>query len=254
MRCPKCGYTSFDNLEVCRKCHKKIAGITNEITGTAFHCAPPAFLQATAPLAPLRQREQVPGAQTPEQDGPADEIREEIETDFSLDNISMDETSMAGSDMGSAGQEREITMDMDGLDEIAPRDEFTLDLDADRDKGEIAMPALDFGDLDISDLAPPVGEMERQQEQERPAPPSAKKSPAVATASISLEEAKAPSGLSSPLEDLQFSGLNLDTPPKLAVAGPAGKKHLPSVKTGTALDNFEIDLGELFAESAETKK
>ncbi len=254
MRCPKCGYTSFDDLEVCNKCHKNILGMIGEITGTSFHCPPPAFLRAT-PQVQSRGRS-APTTQPPEiARAERGEAMNEIEMDdnaaFLMEDLSMDETAAIDIKTTAAQPEREITMDIDGLDEIAPRDEFTLDLDADRDRNEIKMPSLDFGDLDISDLAPPTEGMERQTEEEKPIVRQPRKEQ-VADASVSVPATGAVSA--SPLEDLQFSDLNLDAPTKLAATTTTGKKYLPSVKTGTALDNFDINLGELFAEPAETKK
>ena len=50
------------------------------------------------------------------------------------------------------------------------------------------------------------------------------------------------------MEDLNFNGLDLETPSKIVSGSAAGKRYLPSVKTGTALDKFDIDLGDLFSD------
>ena len=60
---------------------------------------------------------------------------------------------------------------------------------------------------------------------------------------------KTPASKPTGLEDLQVNGLNLDSPAKFVTGSAAGKRYLPSIKTGTALDKFDIDLGELFAEN-----
>ena len=44
MRCPKCGYISFDHLDECRKCHKNIEAVSGSLYGTAYHVQPPTFL------------------------------------------------------------------------------------------------------------------------------------------------------------------------------------------------------------------
>lgn len=44
MRCPKCGYTSFDNLERCKRCKKNIAATAAALMGTTVDAVPPAFL------------------------------------------------------------------------------------------------------------------------------------------------------------------------------------------------------------------
>jgi hypothetical protein len=44
MRCPKCGYISFDHLAECRKCHKNIEAVSGSLYGTAYSVQPPTFL------------------------------------------------------------------------------------------------------------------------------------------------------------------------------------------------------------------
>ncbi len=44
MRCPKCGYISFDHLDECRKCNKNIAAVSGSLYGTAYNVQPPTFL------------------------------------------------------------------------------------------------------------------------------------------------------------------------------------------------------------------
>lgn len=45
MRCPKCGYISFDHLEQCLKCKKDISAVSGTLHGTVFNVAAPSFLQ-----------------------------------------------------------------------------------------------------------------------------------------------------------------------------------------------------------------
>lgn len=44
MRCPKCGYISFDHVETCLKCKKDISGKV-DVVGTTYHAAAPSFLK-----------------------------------------------------------------------------------------------------------------------------------------------------------------------------------------------------------------
>ena len=44
MRCPKCGYISFDNVDECLKCKKNIKSASNVVKGTTFNATAPAFL------------------------------------------------------------------------------------------------------------------------------------------------------------------------------------------------------------------
>ncbi len=45
MRCPKCGFISFDNVEACLKCKKTIAASAKKFQGSVYNVAPPAFLK-----------------------------------------------------------------------------------------------------------------------------------------------------------------------------------------------------------------
>lgn len=45
MQCPKCGYISFDHLEVCVKCKKNIKAVSDSLHGSVFPVKAPAFLR-----------------------------------------------------------------------------------------------------------------------------------------------------------------------------------------------------------------
>jgi len=44
MRCPKCGFISFDHLTSCSKCGKDIAEVASELQGTSINVEAPMFL------------------------------------------------------------------------------------------------------------------------------------------------------------------------------------------------------------------
>ncbi len=46
MRCPKCGYISFDHIDSCLRCNKDISK-ASAVEGTTYNVAPPAFLKFT---------------------------------------------------------------------------------------------------------------------------------------------------------------------------------------------------------------
>lgn len=45
MRCPKCGYISFDHLENCVKCNKDIKEVSNSLFGSTYKIPAPNFLK-----------------------------------------------------------------------------------------------------------------------------------------------------------------------------------------------------------------
>ena len=247
MRCPKCGYISFDYLETCRKCNKSIRDTAGDLHGTAYDSAAPPFLQLAAGVRSgdqtaggIRSAEALPDAQ--------EELEAEepgaLDREFVLDELSFDEPP----------ESEEITVDDDG-----PAFRLSLDnadgltLEEDDEAGRESsppdtarpLPTMDYGDLDISDLAPPPLErasepMEPVEELEETVPVRA---PAFASP-VSTVSAGA-----SGLEDLQVNDLNLDAADELTGGEATGQQLTRPVRTGTALDNFQIDLGELFAEN-----
>jgi hypothetical protein len=172
------------------------------------------------------------------------ELGESEGTEFVLDHEFDPEPQRKEIDF-PAGKE-DFVMELDDIGDISPRDEFTLVLGEQSDDMKSQLPSMDFGDLDISDLAPPIKE-ESEPIQFAEEPVLSDLEPVA-----SLSQSPPPSTSSeiqSGLEDLNFNGLDLDTPAKLVSGSAAGKRFLPSVKTGTALDKFDIDLGNLFAEN-----
>lgn len=45
MRCPKCGYISFDHLEICLKCNKDVSKVSDQVEGTTYQVEAPSFLR-----------------------------------------------------------------------------------------------------------------------------------------------------------------------------------------------------------------
>ncbi|MEW6265024.1 MAG: hypothetical protein AB1641_18265 [Thermodesulfobacteriota bacterium] len=64
MRCPKCGYTSFDHNETCPKCKRSVAAVRDQLGLFKFAPQPTVFLEAL--LASLDAPEEEPAAAEPE--------------------------------------------------------------------------------------------------------------------------------------------------------------------------------------------
>jgi len=237
MRCPKCGYISFDHQEACRKCTNFIGDTIAEINGTVYETFAPLFLNVSKPAG-------FPGRPSAFQGTGVQDLAEtDSEEDFVMDK----ELEEAFVDDDSEG----LVMDLDDFSEVSPRDAFTLDLSEGPSGLQVPPPSLDFSGLDISDLAPPVQESKEPLASQpvMEALELARAEPVAAMSETAPTQKKAPVVKSTGLEDLQVNGLDLDGPAKLAAGSAAGKRYLPSVKTGTALDTFDIDLGDLFAEN-----
>lgn len=262
MRCPKCGYISFDHIETCKKCKKAVGQVSAELHGTAYDAAAPLFLnivdESTA-----EEFEDV-GAELEETfpEEPAfDDMVEVDEADdgfvLSLDPdveleeevgdeqfVAMEEEEAALS-VEDAGED--VILSLEDLEEPSLREEYTLDLGEEgegEEEPEDGSPTFDFSELDISDLMPPGEEEVEGDELEI----AASAAPAAVEPILEREpealEIEPESRKVGGLEDLFLDEQHLDK------VGPsaAGKRAARSVKTGTALDNFDVDLGELFSE------
>ena len=189
MRCPKCGFISFDRLEACLKCKKNIKAASEALQGGILHVVSPTFLNlepeseesevdrgdfvvdeegveedyVDPDLAILLEEESTDG----EEDGLSLEGGED---DFADLDISMDEEAEDGIavelseddeiaiDLGLGQDEGEISIDLDGLEDDVEVEEQVFDSEPDitTEKGgseiEIEMPEEL---IDMSDLAPP---------------------------------------------------------------------------------------------------
>ena len=182
MRCPKCGYTSFDDLERCKKCKKPMPAPTATLTGTVLEAIAPAYLLWGA-AALTGQLGAAAKSGAPQFAGPRAEMEipavEETPAESAAAPAEVDE---ATSPTVSEG----------------PTEEMNLELDK----------------VDISDLTAP---------EESAAPPEEE--------DFSLETLE--------VDDL---GLGASSTPS---AAPASGQYQPAAKTGTALDNFDVELDEL---------
>ena len=128
MRCPKCGYISFDRQKSCGKCSTDLTAVAEQLKGTVGKAAAPFFLAA------------VLGEQRPDDEtGPA--FHEEEET-LALDELEADAAPTDEEELDFAG---------------APLDEDDLN-------GQ-PLPSLGLEDIDVSDLMPPEDDEEKTEEE-----------------------------------------------------------------------------------------
>ena len=179
MRCPKCGYISFDYLDECLKCKKNIKAATTKLQGTVYKVAAPVFLN-------IQSEEEYAGPSGEPVDLFGDELTAEadeyVDEDLEILVDSQDENQEeAGADLSlgenedpdlkvdaEAEEEEGIEIDLSQFEDAAEPElavesaDSTVDLD---DSLEIEMPE----ELaDISDLAPPAAKSAEKVEQPEP--------------------------------------------------------------------------------------
>jgi hypothetical protein len=322
MRCPKCGYISFDQVESCGKCGKNISEASAKLSGMVLDVVAPLFLKFDSgaddkddvndKTVTLGEETEIPdvgldfGAeagsveftlnskatytQDPdlamELDGfelePAvGGALEDSLADAQRSEISLKEPEFGGFDLGDGF---DGTLAFGENDEFGLEDEGVLDLDGEEvgpvsKKNEMKPPELDFSDIDLSDLAPPVvadeksvefdthvssvsesvepeiemdfGLFEDEEEVAMTASPAtdlkAGEEDFVVEEPVRISPAPAGSGLA----DLQVEDVELISSPLAAPEKVKAKTTSAVRKTGTALDNFDLDLGDLFSEKKE---
>jgi len=157
MRCPKCGYISFDHLDSCRKCHKPIA--QTEFKGTTYPVIVPTFLQQSQEIHDSGFDEEMVEVLDPDLDLLADENSENaVADDFEIafgadqkeDDLSLDEDDLSIDTSRFA----DVPINMQVVQETQPVETQPV---------QFEMPE---GLADISDLARPVAEAEPESESE----------------------------------------------------------------------------------------
>ena len=229
MRCPKCGYISFDHIETCLKCKKDISGST-DVEGTTYHAAVPSFLRVPKKDSVESETGFVEKNVGISFEG-ADDFNEEG-YDFSDSDSDSDLDVLVG---GSEEDEGTITFGGTGsedfmLEEDDESDEegsFEFDLDDGLDffdEKTAETPVLKLPDelADISDLAPPE-DLNRE---------------AVSGVGMNLS-------IDDELnldEDRDLDGLDL---------GLSDTKDLSGADLSLSLDDIDLSAGDITAESSE---
>lgn len=248
MRCPKCGYISFDHLENCLKCKKPIKGISNELTGAVHNVAVPTFLRFGPGTEEEADAAQAAGDFVDTEDMLIDEEISDPDLDILLDEEEKEADEMSfdfSADEESVDDEISLEMGQ-GIDFNLPDDEAGVEQSENEDEL-----SLDFSDFafdseemtadDGTDEAdePPALVIEKElppelsdiSDLDKPAPAEVVEQPAVAE-----EEADLDLHLDLDL-DLDF-GLAEDEQPAVE---PAGQKATEAVSVEAQEEKSELE-------------
>ena len=123
MRCPKCGFISFDHLTSCAKCGKDIADTASELQGTSINIEAPMFLSGA--LAAYAERQESFADQ-----GMGFDVDDGI--DFSMEDKSAAEEAIAVDEdidisFDDSPEEVGISMSMEEAGEVEPAEEEAVD-------------------------------------------------------------------------------------------------------------------------------
>jgi hypothetical protein len=256
MRCPKCGFISFDNVETCLRCNKDISEMTKAFQGSTLNVAPPVFLKFTA----LDEDDELSldgddgdeiefadpdleilvdqdGAGEADQDGGMDFAFGDDQEDESAAAQALKEEFGATDTEDDGYQAAEGALDLGMFEDTSDEDTFVFE-DSAVDEPP-PPPSMEIPEelSDISDLSPPgtAGTAMPPPIADEPESPAA--------------EAPAPFA-AEPEDDLDFSSMDMefDLGEEVPAAGEASPAAEKAARPGSRMDddlNFELDLGGL---------
>ena len=188
MRCPKCGFISFDQVELCSKCAHDVSKVMGELKGTALQTQFSFFLGSvvggrlagdTAVETPLSEEVEIDSDILGENEEAVEEEQLEIQfdsdeeetgsTDLSLDEdvTESPEIDFSGLEDEESGDESVLQEDLDLHDDDLDDDLADLQLSADEDEAD---PDADLdleSDTDLALGAEPESVVEVPDEMER---------------------------------------------------------------------------------------
>ena len=235
MRCPKCGYISFDHLEACLKCKKNISAASDALQGGVPYVASPVFLNLQSQEDSSEEFDIVAEAEVV--DGDLDILVEEESGEVGEEEIvfgvDTDEEERGSVDFDISMDEEEpgLAIDPSFFDDDFQNEAETDDNQGDtladegEDDFEIEMPEEL---MDMSDLAPPVP-------------------PEEAEGSLDIDLESLEFDLDSKISDEADSALSTGNINLSEAAGGSGEEKS---KKSKAMDmdedlNFDLDLGGL---------
>ena len=169
MRCPKCGFISFDNLEKCLKCNKELKDVAGLMHGTVFKVQAPLFLKISTEEEAKGFGEDIEiiggsqddefDLQDPDLEILFDEEAEVADDSSSLrlekDSSDLEVISSADFDAAKEEDDGQISIDLGQFRNDRSDEDSGLEDIFGEEKEEKLSLELPDGLTDISDLAPP---------------------------------------------------------------------------------------------------
>lgn len=188
---------------------------------------------------------------------------EDAAPSLELDSGSQDEDDkLGGLQLDSAGAGSDLSVDgLDGLDfdlesTDEPKPKAEKEKAGGKKKAAAKEPSLDLSGIDLSGLMPPAPEKEKLDLSFSGIGELSLEDGAAADSGPTTGKGKGggkKSGAADKLPDLSIDGLDLNAATLPPAKSAAGKKMRPAAKTGTALDEFNIDLGDLLGGGGKKK-
>jgi hypothetical protein len=151
MRCPKCGYISFDHLENCVKCNKDISGVSSSLFGSTYKIPAPNFLKL-----PREKNEDFSEQGALIEDESIDEVDEYVDEDLDI-LIEDDEADTDGEIRFAEDSETEIELKSFEEDQQEDHEgEIEIDFSQFEDDNEPEVNLFDNDDAEEEELQEPA--------------------------------------------------------------------------------------------------
>lgn len=138
MRCPKCGYISFDHIDTCLKCKKPIPEGASQTVGTTYNVEAPSFLKIQS------SGNQTSSLMEQHDDfGDVDDEHDVVDPDLEI--LLDEETDEEDGEIEFNGRYEEVGGELQ-ITTDDEEDEIDFQLDAEEDEGEIDLGQ--FGDFE----------------------------------------------------------------------------------------------------------
>ncbi len=230
MRCPKCGYISFDRLEKCLNCNKDIEAVSSSLAGSIYKVQAPSFLN----LNRVKKEESSDHLDLSDEESFSDEDEfldddleilvgeDEAETEEEITLAEDEQVSLEPAADGEETEDEEIEFDFSQFEDEDEQDEAEEEAEPAQEVQETLAMEIPDELSDMSDLAPPAAAKEEDEE------------PMAKPAGVEQSDAD--------LDELQFD-LGLDD-----LNEEAATKNKPGVPEEVILALDEIDFSETLTE------
>ena len=119
MRCPKCGFISFDHLTLCSKCGKELAETSDQLKGTSIRSHTSYFLGSVLGVETAEPENRAAG------EADAYDADDSIELDISTEGPDEDEIDLSGMEVDDEEDSEEAAgIIMPGMEEFSEEDEI----------------------------------------------------------------------------------------------------------------------------------
>ena len=151
MRCPKCGFISFDHLVSCSKCGRDISEVASELQGTSIKVDPPMFLSGA--LAAFAESEE-----SFEEHAMEDDVAGGIDFNMEMEDEAV-EMDAADEDVDFSFEEEEEAVD------VAPEEDADFEIVEEEEGADISLAEAEAEEAGIAEEDVDI-ELEAEAEEE----------------------------------------------------------------------------------------